>query len=240
MPPHIGSQQPRFGSIGGRRFPGVCGLADDELIVPIADDGIHLLPAICATCAAESILGFLGNGTRRSSGRCSMRWAIGCETMTHLLKNPAAGCLSEGALRADLTNRSLLPRYCITKLQHSTLSELCEDPYLDLFLSVPVRLVRLGASTRRVLTPCALTCFEVRVRYGAGPSLRTVNLGAAITRGFSAFTRLHVCYPRVYQQPLRCFCAPTLARLDGLTDRVEVHRSVSPAPLTCVLRAFSS
>jgi hypothetical protein len=39
-------------------------------------------------------------------------------------------------------------------------------------------------------------------------------------------------YPLVYQQPLRCFCAPLPARLDGLTDRVEVHKSVSPAPLT--------
>src|ERR1035438_2565900 len=41
-------------------------------------------------------------------------------------------------------------------------------------LARAVRVVRLGASTRRVLTPCALTCFEVLVRYGAGPSLRSV------------------------------------------------------------------
>src|ERR1700687_2982285 len=45
-------------------------------------------------------------------------------------------------------------------------------------------------------------------------------------------------YPLVYQQPQQCFCALAIVQrawLDGLTDRVEVHQSVSSAPLTWVL-----
>ena len=61
------------------------------------------------------------------------------------------------------------------------------------------------------------------LRYGAGPSFGTANLGAEIALSFSVPAHRHVCYPLVYQQPLRCFCALTLARLVGLTDRVEVH-----------------
>jgi len=52
---------------------------------------------------------------------------------------------------------------------------------------------------------------------------RAASLGAEITLSFSVLAHRHVYYPLVYQQPLRCFFVPKLARLDGLTDRVEVH-----------------
>lgn len=84
-------------------------------------------------------------------------------------------------------------------------------------------------------SPCASP-----VRCGAGPSLCTANLGAEVTRGFWAFARPRLYNPFVYQQPGR-YALPVLlrvrslrTRLDGLTDRVEVHREVSPAPLTWV------
>jgi len=41
-------------------------------------------------------------------------------------------------------------------------------------------------------------------------------------------------YPLVYQQPVSRASARPKARLDGLTDRVGVHQSVSPAPLAWV------
>ena len=65
-------------------------------------------------------------------------------------------------------------------------------------------------------------------------------MGAEVTLGFWAFARPRLYNPLVYQQPGR-YALPVLlrvrslrTRLDGLTDRVEVHREVSPAPLTWV------
>jgi hypothetical protein len=84
-----------------------------------------------------------------------------------------------------------------------------------------------------------LSSLRIQVRYGAGPSLRTANLDATVTRGFWAFTRPRVYNPFVYQQLVgirlrRASARPFRARLDGLTDRVEVHPKVSPVPLTRV------
>ena len=55
-------------------------------------------------------------------------------------------------------------------------------------------MVRLRASTRRFLPPVLALC-NFPVRYGAGPSLCTANLGAEVTRGFWAFARPHVYNP---------------------------------------------
>ena len=66
-------------------------------------------------------------------------------------------------------------------------------------------------------------------------------MGAEVTPGFWVFARPRLYNPFVYQQPGRLRVARASARpqhrrawLDGLTDRVEVHREVSPAPLTGV------
>jgi hypothetical protein len=74
------------------------------------------------------------------------------------------------------------------------------------------------------------------VRNGAGPSLRTVNLGAAVTQQLLGvhLTGMSV-RPLVYQQPLPCFCALLISAAGwpyGLGEGST--NSVSPVPLTCV------
>lgn len=51
-----------------------------------------------------------------------------------------------------------------------------------------------GSEHTEGFDPCMLAR-SFKFRYGAGRSLRTVSLGAAITRGFLADTRQHLCLP---------------------------------------------
>src|ERR1700730_10722243 len=56
-----------------------------------------MLPAICAICASEWRLGFLGDGASSVSFQCSILCATACESMPHLPLKLVWRFLSEGA-----------------------------------------------------------------------------------------------------------------------------------------------
>src|ERR1700680_2700245 len=56
-----------------------------------------MLPGICAICASEWRLGFLGDGASSVSFQCSILCAVACESMPHLPLKLVWRFLSEGA-----------------------------------------------------------------------------------------------------------------------------------------------
>src|ERR1022692_2197662 len=67
-----------------------------------------MLPAVCAICASEWRLGFLGDGASSASFLCSILCAIACESILHLPLQLVWRDLPEDALGARLTNKAFI------------------------------------------------------------------------------------------------------------------------------------